>query len=302
MLRIVLTRPAKSPWRTPCGIRAPSGTCSARPHPRTRLGGSNSGTFSTLGCISGESHFPVERRGKGNNVFQTSLINTAFERAIRRLMGRAEPRCCRDRTRRSRPVGDIVPEPPRRHAQLQRGCWVPASRAVRSSASAREICPADARPRAPARAAGAPSRPRRARARRERRCGARTDAREQPSASQQLAPSEHRSRRIRRDPRDPRVGPRGAAAPHATPAESAGATERLLRPPGRVIIGPLDGAAEHGPRRPMDQDDDPRREAALRDARRAAAGRSSRQSLAIHRRFRKARSSAGCTGVSRARL
>ena len=176
---------------------------------------------------------------------------------------------------------------PRRPAQLWRGCWVPAGRAVRSSASAREICPADARPRAPARAAGAPSRPRRARARRERRCGARTDAREQPSASQQLAPSEHRSRRIRRDPRDPRVGPRGAAAPHATPAESAGATERLLRPPGRVIIGPLDGAAEHGPRRPMDQDDDPRREAALRDARRAVAGRSSRQSLAIHRRFRK---------------
>ena len=69
------------------------------------------------------------------------------------------------------------------------------------------------------------------------------------------------------------MGPRGAAAPHATPAESAGATERLLRPPGRVIIGPLDGTAEHGPRRPMDQDDDPRREAALRDARRAAAGR-----------------------------
>merc|ERR1711995_230428 len=100
-----------------------------------------------------------------------------------------------------------------------------------------------------------------------------TDAREQPSASQQLAPSEHRSRRIRRDPRDPRVGPRGAAAPHATPAESAGATERLLRPPGRVVIGPLDGAAEHGPRRPMDQDDDPRREAAFRDARRATAGR-----------------------------
>ena len=162
---------------------------------------------------------------------------------------------------------------PRRPAQLWRGCWVPAGRAVRSSASAREICPADARPRAPARAAGAPSRPRRARARRERRCGARTDAREQPSASQQLAPSEHRSRRIRRDPRDPRVGPRGAAAPHATPAESAGATERLLRPPGRVIIGPLDGAAEHGPRRRMDQDDDTRREAALRDARRAAAGR-----------------------------
>ena len=202
-------------------------------------------------------------------------------------MKRAEPRWCRDRTRRSRPVGDIVPEPPRRHAQLRRGCWVPASRAVRSSASAREICPAHARPRAPARAGGAPSRPRHALARRERRCGARTDAREQPSPSQQLAPSEHRSRRIRRDPRDPRVGPRGAAAPHATPAESAGATERLLRPPGRVIIGPLDGAAEHGPRRPMDQDDDPRREAALREARRAAAGRSSRQSLAIHRRFRK---------------
>ena len=143
-----------------------------------------------------------------------------------------------------------------RPAQLRRGCWVPASRAVRSSASAREICPADARPRAPARAAGAPSRPRRARARRERRCGARTDAREQPSASQQLAPSEHRSRRIRRDPRDPRVGPRGAAAPHATPAESAGATERLLRPPGRFIIGPLDGAAEHGPRCHMDHNDD----------------------------------------------
>ena len=69
------------------------------------------------------------------------------------------------------------------------------------------------------------------------------------------------------------MGSRGAAAPHATPAESAGATERLLRPPGRVIIGPLDGAAEHGPRRRMDQDDDPRREAALWDARRAAAGR-----------------------------
>ena len=173
----------------------------------------------------------------------------------------------------NRPVGDIVPEPPRRHAQLRRGCWVPASRAVRSSASAREICPAHARPRAPARAGGAPSRPRHALARRERRCGARTDAREQPSASQQLAPSEHRSRRIRRDPRDPRMGPRGAAAPHATPAESAGATERLLRPPGRVIIGPLDGAAEHGPRRRMDQDDDPRHEVALRDARRAAADR-----------------------------
>ena len=173
----------------------------------------------------------------------------------------------------NRPVGDIVPQPPRRHAQLRRGCWVPASRAVRSSASAREIRRAHARPRAPARAGGAPSRPRHALARRERRCGARTDARQQPSPSQQLAPSEHRSRRIRRDPRDPRVGPRGAAAPHATPAESAGATERLLRPPGRVIIGPLDGAAEHGPRRPMDQDDDPRREAALRDARRAPAGR-----------------------------
>ena len=200
-------------------------------------------------------------------------IATAFEWRVATPSESPEPRCCSNGTRRSRPVGDIVPEPPRRHAQLRRGCWAPASRAVRSSASAREICPADARPRAPARAAGAPSRPRRARARRERRCGARTDAREQPSASQQLAPSEHRSRRIRRDPRDPRVGPRGAAAPHATPAESAGATERLLRPPGRVIIGPLDGAAEHGPRRPMDQDDDPRREAALRDARRAAAGR-----------------------------
>ena len=83
--------------------------------------------------------------------------------------------------------------------------------------------------------------------------------------------------------------PRGAAAPHATPAESAGATERLLRPPGRVIIGPLDGAAEHGPRRRMDQDDDTRREAALRDARRAAAGRPSRQSLAIHRPDEKSR-------------
>ena len=98
---------------------------------------------------------------------------------------------------------------------------------------------------------------------------------------------------IRRDSRDPRMGPRGAAAPHATPAESAGATERLLRPPGRVIIGPLDGAAEHGPRRPMDQDDDPRREAALRDARRAAAGRPSRQSLAIVA-IRKAGFSAFC--------
>ena len=76
-----------------------------------------------------------------------------------------------------------------------------------------------------------------------------------------------------RDPRGPRVEPRGAAAPHATPAESAGATERLLRPPGWVIIGLLDGAAEHGPRRRMDQDDDPRHEVALRDARRAAAGR-----------------------------
>ena len=161
---------------------------------------------------------------------------------------------------------------PRRPAQLWRGCWVPAGRAVRSSASARKICPADARPRAPARAADAPSRPRRARARRERRCGARTDAREQPSASQQLAPSEHRSRWIRRDPRDRRVGPRGAAAPHATPAESAGATERLLRPPGRVIIGPLDGAAEHGPRRHTDEADDSRSEAALRSARRAPAG------------------------------
>ena len=137
----------------------------------------------------------------------------------------------------------------------------------------REIRRLHALPRAPARAGEAASRPPRARAHRERRCGAHTDAREQPSASQQLAPSEHRSRRIRRDPRDPRVGPRGAAAPHATPAESAGATERLLRPPGRVIIGPLDGAAEHGPRRRMDQDDDTRREAALRDARRAAAGR-----------------------------
>ena len=120
----------------------------------------------------------------------------------------------------------------------------------------REIRRVHALPRAPARAGGAASRPRRARAHRERRCGAHTDAREQPSASQQLAPSEHRSRRIRRDPRDPRVGPRGAAAPHATPAESAGATERLLRPPGRVIIGPLDGAADHGPRCHMDQDDD----------------------------------------------
>ena len=52
------------------------------------------------------------------------------------------------------------------------------------------------------------------------------------------------------------MGPRGAAAPHATPAESAGATERLLRPPGRFIIGPLDGAAEHGPRCHMDHNDD----------------------------------------------
>ena len=120
----------------------------------------------------------------------------------------------------------------------------------------REIRRVHALPRAPARAGGAASRPRRARAHRERRCGAHTDAREQPSASQQLAPSEHRSRRIRRDPRDPRVGPRGSAAPHATPAESAGATERLLRPPGLVIIGPLDGAADHGPRCHMDQDDD----------------------------------------------
>ena len=149
-----------------------------------------------------------------------------------------------------------MPQPPRRPAQLRRGCWVPASRAVRSSASAREIRRAHARPRAPARAGGAPSRPRHALARRERRCGARTDAREQPSPSQQLAPSEHRSRWIRRNPRDPRVGPRGSAAPHATPAESAGATERLLRPPGLVIIGPLDGAADHGPRCHMDQDDD----------------------------------------------
>ena len=237
------------------------------------------------------------------------IPGVSFSRRERRNVNQSEPRdlkkptrggarsshrrrarkCCELVSGRdgNRPVGDIVPEPPRRHAQLRRGCWVPASRAVRSSASAREICPAHARPRAPARAAGAPSRPRRARARRERRCGARTDAREQPSASQQLAPSEHRSRRIRRDPRDPRVGPRGAAAPHATPAESAGATERLLRPPGRVIIGPLDGAAEHGPRRRMDQDDDPRREAALRDARRAAAGPPSRQSLAIHRPVRK---------------
>ena len=68
------------------------------------------------------------------------------------------------------------------------------------------------------------------------------------------------------------MGPRGAAAPHATPAESAGATERLLRPPGRVIIGPLDGAAEHGPRRHTDEADDSRSEAALRSARRAPAG------------------------------
>ncbi len=66
-----------------------------------------------------------------------------------------------------------------------------------------------------------------------------------------------------------------AAAPHATPVESAGATERLLGPPGRVIIGPLDGAAEHGPRRPVDQDDDLRREAALRGTRRAPAGQAS---------------------------
>ena len=136
----------------------------------------------------------------------------------------------------------------------------------------REIRRVHALPRAPARAGGAASRPRRARAHRERRCGAHTDAREQPSASQQLAPSEHRSRRIRRDPRDPRVGPRGAAAPHTTPTESAGATERLLRPPGRVIIGPLDGAAEHGPRRHTDEADDSRSEAALRSARRAPAG------------------------------
>ena len=50
--------------------------------------------------------------------------------------------------------------------------------------------------------------------------------REQPSVSQQLAPPKHRSQWMHRDPRDPRVGPRGAAAPHATPAESAGATER----------------------------------------------------------------------------
>ena len=78
--------------------------------------------------------------------------------------------------------------------------------------------------------------------------------------------------------------PRGAAAPHATPAESAGATERLLGPPGRVIIGPLDGAAEHGPRRRMDQDDDPRHKVALRDARRAAAGRRAAPSEAVGRR------------------
>ena len=136
----------------------------------------------------------------------------------------------------------------------------------------REIRRVHALPRAPARAGGAASRTRRARAHRERRCGAHTDAREQPSASQQLAPSEHRSRRIRRDPRDPRVGPRGSAAPHATPAESAGATERLLRPPGEVIIGPLDGAAEHGPRCRTDEADDSRSEAALRSARRAPAG------------------------------
>ena len=83
----------------------------------------------------------------------------------------------------NRPVGDIVPQPPRRHAQLRRGCWVPASRAVRSNRCQREIRRAHARPRAPARAGGAPSRPRRARARRERRCGARTQAREQPSPS-----------------------------------------------------------------------------------------------------------------------
>ena len=167
----------------------------------------------------------------------------------------------------------LFTHPPTRPRSRRRVRVARVVRTVRSSASEREICRARARPRAPARAGGAPSRPRRARARRERRCGARTQAREQPSASPQVVPSEHRSRRIRRDPRDPRVGPRGAAAPHTTPTESAGATERLLRPPDRVIIAPLGGAAEHGPRRPMDQDDDPRREAALRDTRRAPAGR-----------------------------
>ena len=183
MPRIVLTRPAKSPWRTPCGIRAPPGTCLARPHPRTRLWGSKSGTFSALRGISGGSHFPVERRGKGNNVFQTSLIHTAFEWRVPMVSESPEPRWCSNGTRRSRPVGDIVPQPPRRPAQLRRGCWVPASRAVRSNGCQREIRRAHARPRAPARAGGAPSRPRHALARRERRCGARTDAREQPSPS-----------------------------------------------------------------------------------------------------------------------
>ena len=52
----------------------------------------------------------------------------------------------------------------------------------------REIRRVHALPRAPARAGGAASRPRRARAHRERRCGAHTDAREQPSASQQPRP------------------------------------------------------------------------------------------------------------------
>ena len=262
--------------------------------------GDLAGLVSTIRSISGESHFPVESNKNSRRSSAIYPIATPFEWRVATPSESPEPRWCSNGTRRSRPVGDIVPEPPRRPAQLRRGCWVPASRAVRSNGCQREIRRAHARPRAPARAGGAPSRPRHALARRERRCSARTDARQQPSPSQQLAPSEHRSRRIRRDPRDPRVGPRGAAAPHATPAESAGATERLLRPPGRVIIGPLDGAAEHGPRRPMDQDDDPRREAALRDARRAAAGRPSRQSLAIVASERPSLLlSAGCTGVER---
>ena len=151
--------------------------------------GDLAGLVSTIRNISREPHFPVESNENSRRSSAIYPIATPFEWRVAMVSESPEPRWCSNGTRRSRPVGDIVPEPPRRPAQLRRGCWVPASRAVRSSASAREICSADARPRAPARAAGAPSRPRRARARRERRCGARTDAREQPAAARALSAS-----------------------------------------------------------------------------------------------------------------
>ena len=145
--------------------------------------GDLAGLVSTIRSISLERRGRRGARGGGarGGVRRRRAGRDGGRRRRRRAGGGGRRRRRRDARRARRPAPARAPA--RRHLQLRRCCWVRAGRAVRSNVAERDIRRAHARPRAPARAGGAPSRPRHALARRERRLGARTQDREQPSLS-----------------------------------------------------------------------------------------------------------------------